>query len=108
MPNGIAVGKDKASLGIGPGQANRIWATNSAIERSGEDVKGAVLASDAFFAFRRLRRSCGTGGHHGDHPARRLPLRTRIRSRSAMNTGSLWYSPECAILSTEQEAGIRC
>ena len=30
---------------------NRIWATVSAIERSGEAVKGAVLASDAFFPF---------------------------------------------------------
>ena len=49
--NGIAIGKDKCSLGIGPGQVNRIWATNSAIERSGEKVKGAVMASDAFFPF---------------------------------------------------------
>lgn len=49
--NGIAIGKDKRSLGIGPGQVNRIWATNSAIERSGDQVKGAVMASDAFFPF---------------------------------------------------------
>lgn len=49
--NGIAIGKDNCSLGIGPGQVNRIWATVSAIERSGEAVKGAVLASDAFFPF---------------------------------------------------------
>ncbi len=49
--NGIAIGKDNCSLGIGPGQVNRIWATVSALERSGEAVKGAVLASDAFFPF---------------------------------------------------------
>ncbi len=49
--NGIAIGKDKCSLGIGPGQVNRIWATDAAIERSGEKVKGAVLASDAYFPF---------------------------------------------------------
>ena len=49
--NGIAIGKDNCSLGIGPGQVNRIWAANAAIERSGEKVKGAVLASDAFFPF---------------------------------------------------------
>ena len=49
--NAIAIGKDRCSLGIGPGQVNRIWATISAIERSGEAVKGAVLASDAFFPF---------------------------------------------------------
>ncbi|MEF9989709.1 MAG: bifunctional phosphoribosylaminoimidazolecarboxamide formyltransferase/IMP cyclohydrolase [Christensenellaceae bacterium] len=49
--NGIAIAKDMATLGIGPGQTNRIWAAEMAIERSGEDVKGAVLASDAFFPF---------------------------------------------------------
>lgn len=49
--NAIAIAKDGASLGLGPGQVNRIWATNSAIERSGESVKGAVMASDAFFPF---------------------------------------------------------
>jgi phosphoribosylaminoimidazolecarboxamide formyltransferase/IMP cyclohydrolase len=49
--NGIAVAKGNQSLGIGPGQVNRIWAVDQAIERSGEKVKGAVLASDAFFPF---------------------------------------------------------
>lgn len=54
--NGIAIGKDKQSVGIGPGQVNRIWATEQAIEHGtkqlGEDVvKGAALASDAFFPF---------------------------------------------------------
>lgn len=54
--NGIAIGKDKQSVGIGPGQVNRIWATEQAIEHGqkqlGDDVvKGAVLASDAFFPF---------------------------------------------------------
>ncbi|MEA5002788.1 MAG: bifunctional phosphoribosylaminoimidazolecarboxamide formyltransferase/IMP cyclohydrolase [Christensenella sp.] len=49
--NGIAIAKGMGTLGIGPGQTNRIWAAEMAIERSGEDVKGAVLASDAFFPF---------------------------------------------------------
>jgi len=49
--NGIAIAKNKQSLGIGPGQVNRIWAVQQSIERSGEKVKGAVLASDAFFPF---------------------------------------------------------
>ena len=47
--NGIAIAKDKQSLGIGPGQVNRIWAVEQAVERSGDKVKGAALASDAFF-----------------------------------------------------------
>lgn len=49
--NGIAIGKNGGSLGIGPGQVNRIWAVKQAIERSGKEVEGAVLASDAFFPF---------------------------------------------------------
>jgi phosphoribosylaminoimidazolecarboxamide formyltransferase/IMP cyclohydrolase len=54
--NGIALAKDKQSIGIGPGQVNRVWATRQSIEHAGEligidAVKGAVLASDAFFPF---------------------------------------------------------
>ncbi len=54
--NGIALGKGKQSIGIGPGQVNRIWATKQAIEHGEELIekgitKGAVLASDAFFPF---------------------------------------------------------
>jgi AICAR transformylase/IMP cyclohydrolase PurH len=54
--NGIALGKNKQSIGIGPGQVNRIWATKQAIEHANELIgsnvtKGAVMASDAFFPF---------------------------------------------------------
>jgi phosphoribosylaminoimidazolecarboxamide formyltransferase / IMP cyclohydrolase len=54
--NGIALAKDKQSIGIGPGQVNRIWATKQSIEHANEllgdgSTKGAVLASDAFFPF---------------------------------------------------------
>ncbi|NLK21162.1 MAG: bifunctional phosphoribosylaminoimidazolecarboxamide formyltransferase/IMP cyclohydrolase [Epulopiscium sp.] len=54
--NGIAIAKDKQSLGVGPGQVNRIWACKQAIdhciEQLGADkLKGASLASDAFFPF---------------------------------------------------------
>lgn len=54
--NGIALAKDKQTIGIGPGQVNRVWATKQSIEHAaeliGEDAtKGAVLASDAFFPF---------------------------------------------------------
>lgn len=54
--NGIALAKNKQSVGIGPGQVNRVWAARQSIEHAkeliGEDaLKGAVLASDAFFPF---------------------------------------------------------
>lgn len=54
--NGIALVKDKQTVGIGPGQVNRVWATRQAIDHARELIdedatKGAVLASDAFFPF---------------------------------------------------------
>lgn len=54
--NGIAVAKDKQTVGIGPGQVNRIWASKQCFEHAEELIgegatKGAVLASDAFFPF---------------------------------------------------------
>ena len=49
--NAIVIAKDGATLGIGVGQTNRIWATKQAVEHSEGGVKGAVLASDAFFPF---------------------------------------------------------
>jgi len=54
--NGIAIGRNNQSVGIGPGQVNRIWACRQAIEHGveflGADaLKGAALASDAYFPF---------------------------------------------------------
>lgn len=49
--NAIVVAKDRATLGIGPGQTNRIWSAEMALERSGEEARGAIMASDAFFPF---------------------------------------------------------
>ncbi len=49
--NGIVLAKDGQTLGIGPGQVNRIWAVENAIKQSRFDLEGAVMASDAFFPF---------------------------------------------------------
>lgn len=49
--NGIVIAKDLQTLGIGPGQVNRIWAVENAIRQANLPVKGSVLASDAFFPF---------------------------------------------------------
>jgi len=49
--NAIAVAKDDQSLGLGPGQVSRIWAAEAALQRSADKVKGAALASDAYFPF---------------------------------------------------------
>ncbi|MEI8216832.1 MAG: bifunctional phosphoribosylaminoimidazolecarboxamide formyltransferase/IMP cyclohydrolase [Eubacteriales bacterium] len=49
--NGIVIAKEKKTLGVGPGQVNRIWAVENSIKNATGDTKGAVLASDAFFPF---------------------------------------------------------
>lgn len=50
--NGVVIAKAQATIGIGLGEVNRVWAVQNAIERAGEKVKGAVLASDGFFPFK--------------------------------------------------------
>ena len=49
--NAIVVANGLTACGVGPGQTNRIWATEQAIERAGDKAHGGVLASDAFFPF---------------------------------------------------------
>ncbi|MGI6213804.1 MAG: bifunctional phosphoribosylaminoimidazolecarboxamide formyltransferase/IMP cyclohydrolase [Christensenellales bacterium] len=60
--NAIVIAKDEVTLGIGPGQTNRIWAASAAVERSGAEVKGAVMASDAFFPFPDCVEVCARAG----------------------------------------------
>ncbi len=60
--NAIVVGKDGMTLGIGPGQTNRIWSTNMSLERAGEKSKGAVMASDAFFPFGDVAEAAAKAG----------------------------------------------
>jgi phosphoribosylaminoimidazolecarboxamide formyltransferase / IMP cyclohydrolase len=49
--NAIVLAKGKCTVGVGPGQANRITAAKIAIDYAGEKARGSVLASDAFFPF---------------------------------------------------------
>ena len=44
--NAIVVVNDKMAVGIGNGGTNRIWPTEEAIERAGERIEGAILASE--------------------------------------------------------------
>jgi len=60
--NGIALAKDLQSVGIGPGQVNRIWATEQAIEHAGALAKGAVMASDAYFPFDDCVKAAAAAG----------------------------------------------
>jgi phosphoribosylaminoimidazolecarboxamide formyltransferase/IMP cyclohydrolase len=52
--NAIVIAKELATIGIGGGQTSRLDAVTLALDKAREhdhDVKGAVLASDAFFPF---------------------------------------------------------
>ncbi|MBM7616019.1 bifunctional phosphoribosylaminoimidazolecarboxamide formyltransferase/IMP cyclohydrolase [Alkaliphilus hydrothermalis] len=50
--NAIVLVKDQQTVAIGPGQVSRIWALDNAVKNAHLDLKGSVLASDAFFPFR--------------------------------------------------------
>jgi phosphoribosylaminoimidazolecarboxamide formyltransferase / IMP cyclohydrolase len=52
--NAIVLAKDLATIGIGGGQTSRVDSVKIALEKArehGHDLRGAVLASDAFFPF---------------------------------------------------------
>jgi phosphoribosylaminoimidazolecarboxamide formyltransferase/IMP cyclohydrolase len=50
--NAILLAKNGQTLGVGPGQTNRVGSVKIACEAAGDKAKGAALASDAFFPFR--------------------------------------------------------
>ncbi len=49
--NAIVLSNDRNTIGVGPGQTNRITALELAIKYGGDKVKGCTMASDAFFPF---------------------------------------------------------
>jgi phosphoribosylaminoimidazolecarboxamide formyltransferase/IMP cyclohydrolase len=60
--NAIVLAKDLQTVGIGPGQPNRITSVNIAVSRAGDKAKGSVLASDAFFPFDDCVRAAAAAG----------------------------------------------
>jgi phosphoribosylaminoimidazolecarboxamide formyltransferase / IMP cyclohydrolase len=49
--NAIVLVKDRALVGMGAGQPNRVVSTRLAVESAGTRARGSILASDAFFPF---------------------------------------------------------
>ncbi len=49
--NAITVARGTQLLGVGCGQMNRVQSVRLAVEQAGNNARGAVLASDAFFPF---------------------------------------------------------
>jgi len=50
--NGILIAKENTTVGLGAGQVSRVDAVHMALRKGGDNVKGGVLVSDAFFPFR--------------------------------------------------------
>uniref|UniRef100_A0A2N9IWY6 MGS-like domain-containing protein n=1 Tax=Fagus sylvatica TaxID=28930 RepID=A0A2N9IWY6_FAGSY len=51
ISNAIVIAKNNCMLGMGSGQPNRLESLRIALKKAGDEVKGAALASDAFFPF---------------------------------------------------------
>jgi len=49
--NAIVLAKNRRVIGIGAGQMNRVQSGQIAVKHAGDQAKGAVMASDAFFPF---------------------------------------------------------
>jgi phosphoribosylaminoimidazolecarboxamide formyltransferase/IMP cyclohydrolase len=49
--NAILLAKDRATVGVGMGQVNRVDSCRLAVARAGDRVAGSVAASDAYFPF---------------------------------------------------------
>jgi phosphoribosylaminoimidazolecarboxamide formyltransferase/IMP cyclohydrolase len=49
--NAILLARDRATVGVGMGQVNRVDSARLAVARAGERAAGSVAASDAFFPF---------------------------------------------------------
>ena len=60
--NSIVIVKDETVLGVGAGLMSRIDSAELAVKKAGEKVKGAVIASDAFFPFRDAIDTAASAG----------------------------------------------
>jgi phosphoribosylaminoimidazolecarboxamide formyltransferase/IMP cyclohydrolase len=69
--NAITVAKEGRLLGMGSGQPNRVKSVEIAMEKAGAEVRGAALASDAFFPFAwgdSIEKACQAGVAAIVHP----------------------------------------
>lgn len=60
--NGVLLVHNKATIGIGLGEVNRIWAVKDAIQRGRDKIEKSVLASDGFFPFKDSIEFLGKAG----------------------------------------------
>lgn len=60
--NAIVISKNRTTIGVGAGQMNRVGSVKIALEQAGDNVQGAVLASDGFFPFDDSVRTAAAAG----------------------------------------------
>ena len=60
--NAIVLARDRALLGMGAGQPNRVISVRLALQAAGDKAVGSVLASDAFFPFPDGIEAAAAGG----------------------------------------------
>ncbi len=60
--NAILISRDRATIGIGAGQMNRVGSVKIALEQAGDQAQGGVMASDGFFPFDDSVRTAATAG----------------------------------------------
>ena len=60
--NAIVLVRNGAVVGVGAGQMNRVQSARLAVEQAGDQARGAVCASDAFFPFADGAETCLLAG----------------------------------------------
>ncbi len=60
--NAIVLAKGSQTIGVGAGQMNRVGSAKIAIEQAGEEARGSVLASDAFFPMKDTVEAAAAAG----------------------------------------------
>jgi phosphoribosylaminoimidazolecarboxamide formyltransferase/IMP cyclohydrolase len=60
--NAIVLVKNRQLIGVGAGQMNRVQSVRLAVQQAGDNAKGSVLASDAFFPFSDGPEAAGKAG----------------------------------------------
>lgn len=60
--NGIVLAKGNRTVGVGPGQTNRVTALELAIRYAGDQASGSVMGSDAFFPFDDCVKAAAAAG----------------------------------------------
>ncbi|MFN3265657.1 MAG: bifunctional phosphoribosylaminoimidazolecarboxamide formyltransferase/IMP cyclohydrolase [Deinococcales bacterium] len=60
--NNVVLAKNGVTVGLGAGAVSRIWAAERAVQNAGDNAKGAVLASEAFFPFDDVVRLAAKAG----------------------------------------------